>query len=97
MINDILLDETGDLAVNLQGDLKVGDAELQHQQLLLVAQKGDYKQHPLAGVGAQDYLDDENQNAFIREIRKQFTADGMTVKDLKINPNATLNIDATYQ
>lgn len=78
------------------GDFVMGDATEQHQRRLLMAHKGEYKQHPLTGVGLADYIDDENKNELVREIRKQMVQDGMTVNVLKITTTG-INLDADYQ
>lgn len=58
-VYDILLDETGDLAIK-NGDLVIGESTLQHQRILLLATKGGFKQHPTTGVDIQSYLLDDS-------------------------------------
>lgn len=81
-MNDILLNEAFDIEV-INGDLGIGESTLQNQRLLLVAQKGEFKQHPKTGVGIESYLDAENPQDMLLEIRSQFVLDGMKVDSLK--------------
>jgi myo-inositol-1-phosphate synthase len=94
MMTDWLLNETGDLAI-VDNDVQVGESTKQHQRLLLLCEKGAYKQTPTACVGSAGYLEGENLAAFLREVRKQFTKDGMVVNLLNFQ-NGKLLIDASY-
>lgn len=93
--NDILMDETGDVAF-INGDFVIGDSTLQHQEDLIRAAKGEYKENPLTGVGIINYLKDTNEASAFREIRTQFTSDGMLVRKLEISNNG-IEIDAEYK
>lgn len=92
---DVLLDDDGDLLLDENKDPIVGDVSIQNQKLLLNTRKGDWKLYPLVGVGAKDFVDDETAAGLLREIRQQFTKDGMKVKTIDITNNA-INIDASY-
>jgi len=93
-VTDILLDETNDLRIE-NGDFVTGDATKQNQKLLLLSQKGEWKQHPLTGVGIADWLKGEKQGGLKAEIKQQFKADGMTVNEIEVN-GSTVKIDANY-
>ncbi|MBA3901184.1 MAG: hypothetical protein H0X62_13425 [Bacteroidetes bacterium] len=95
-MRDILLDENNELLIK-NGDLVMGDATKQHQKHLLMASKGEYKQSPTTGVGLMSFLDDENPDDLLREIRKEFARDGMTVNDIKIKGDGSISIDAAYE
>lgn len=92
--NDILMAQSGD-ALCVDGDFAVGDASLEHQKDLLYANKGEYKQNPIKGVGIFDFMNAEDQGLMLREIRSQFTKDGMTVDSININDG--INIKAHYK
>jgi hypothetical protein len=78
------------------GDLLKGDATLQNQKALLAASPGEYKQYPLAGVGIMNFLkSNDNGAALMRQIRQQFTNDGMTVSSLSL-ANGVINVVAPY-
>jgi len=94
-MKDFLLDTvTGDLAFE-NGDLKAGNSDKQHQRLLLVCDKGNYKEFPATGVGAFNYLESEDAADFLREVRTQFKADGMTINKLAFE-DGKLKVDANY-
>jgi hypothetical protein len=95
MPKDILLDETGDLAVK-DGDFVIGDSTIQHQQLLLMSQKGEWKEKPMVGVGIENYLNDDTTNDMMNEISDQFEKDGMKIKSIN-SANSELLIDASYE
>jgi hypothetical protein len=77
------------------GDFIIGDSTEQNQHLLLLANKGEYKQYPKAGVGINGYFLDEAEQDMLREIRSQFENDGMKVKKL-VYADGKLKIDAPY-
>ena len=91
---DILLSDAGELLM-VDGDFVTGDATKQNQKLLLVSQKGEWKESPLTGVGINNWLKDENQGGLKAEIKQQFKADGMKINSLIVN-GETIKIDATY-
>jgi len=81
-VEDILLDENGDLAF-LGGDFALGNSKYQSQNLLLITDKNDWKEFPEMGVGLSRFLDDEGHEDLAREIREQFRMDGQQVKKLE--------------
>ena len=93
-MKDILLDEDFDLLIK-DGDLVIGDSDEQHKNLLLLCSKGDFKENPDVGVGIESYLESEDPAALIREIKQQYSADGMRVNEIKIELGK-LKIDAAY-
>lgn len=91
---DYILTEEGDLKIE-NGDFVFGDATRDNQRLLLLAEKGEWKHAPTSGVGLRSFLDDESPEDMLREIRRQFTRDGMKVKSLSYDGNQ-LKFDAPY-
>lgn len=94
MIGDIILEDF-DLKIE-NGDLVVEDATAQHQELLLLSRKGDIKQSPRVGVDAFNQLLDDNPLDLMREIRLEFTRDGMKIEKMVQQPNGKINIKAFY-
>ena len=92
---DILLDNDFDVMCHA-GDIASGDATRQHQAVLLKALPGLFKQAPVAGVGSDLYLLDESPLRLLREIRMQFTRDGLRVQRLTVDNAGNLLIDANY-
>ena len=93
---DIGLTDSYDLQIQA-GDFTVVESTAQHQQQLILNNKGDYKQNPTVGVGAFDYMDDENYAALIRNISIEFSRDGMDVMGIKMTPEGIINSDAYYK
>lgn len=94
-MKDILLDENLAPVVE-DGDFAIGDSTYQNQMLLLVSDKGEFKQHPMRGVGLSRYLESSDSEGLAREINTEFRMDGMTVNKVKVNiPD--VQIDAYYE
>ena len=95
-VYDLLLDENLDLAC-VNGDFVFGESSKQHQELLLIAQKGEFKEFPLVGVGISDFLnEDADTSELIQIISKEFSVDGMNVTDVIINGDQ-IKINAEYR
>lgn len=95
MTKDIILTENLDLKI-VNGDFVIGESTAQHQKILILSDKGEYKEFPMRGVGARRYLEDDTPDNLAREIRTEFSADGMTVNKIKIGENSTIAVDAFY-
>lgn len=77
------------------GDLRTGESDEQHKELLIVCQPGAFKEFPSTCVGAASYLEDEDPAGLVSEVRNQFAADGMTVNEIQFETNK-LRVDANY-
>lgn len=95
MPQDILLTEKYDLKIE-NGDLVISESTYQHQSLILLSDKGEFKENPTSGVGIYRYLEDYSAESLSREIREEFTEDGMRVEEISIS-NSKLNIKAEYE
>jgi hypothetical protein len=58
-MNDILLDTNGDLSFQ-NGDLKTGYSDNQHQEHILIANKGEYREFPEMGVAIEQIINDDD-------------------------------------
>lgn len=94
-MQDILLDENGDLLIE-NGDLVIGFSDNQHQLDILLANKGEFKEHPEVGVGIEIMIDDDGFTETILEAKKQLEYDGMTIEDIILKSDGTLTIDGEY-
>ena len=78
------------------GDLVMGESSEQHVEHLLLAQKGEYKQFPLTGVGILNYLNaplgSVRRLELEREIRLQLEADGVRNAAVKVTPEGRVEI-----
>lgn len=92
---DILLDENDDLLIE-NGDFVIGESTLQHQRLLLLCNKGEFKEYPTRCIGLNRYLEDNDAQALAREIDVDFSKDGMKVSKIVIDI-PTIEIEASYE
>lgn len=89
--------ENGDLDMST-GDLLVTESTYQHQRDLLLSDKGHIRDKAEAGVGAVNYLMDNEPEGLLRATRKEFVADGMKVKKVAFSDRYNeLDIDARYE
>lgn len=95
-MNDIII-KGGDLET-ANGDFVTGYSNEQHQEHLLVFQKGSLKGDPECGVGIENYLRDTEIPDMVREIRHQFERDGMNVNSVVYDEEQyKLSFDANYK
>lgn len=95
MIRDIQLQADGDVSL-VGGDISYGESTRQHQADILQASRGDYINAPLIGVNAINYLLDEKPQAFLQEVARQMTLDGIKVKKVSFE-NEELVISGGYE
>ncbi len=101
----ILLDEKGDLLIEVQRDgkgqivqgLVLGDVAKQNQNTIILAEKGEIKNSPLLGVGIASYLDDESPSELLREVRINLRMDGQKVRSCGFDDNGKLIIQGGYE
>lgn len=93
---DILLDrETDDLLIE-NGDFVIGRSDEQQQKLILIAEKGEWKEFPELGVGIDKMLDNEEYNELLITAKKNLKYDGMQIRNISFNPSGKLHIDGNY-
>lgn len=81
---DILMtleDKHFDLDIK-DGDFAIGVSDLQHIAHILEAEKGQYRQTPLVGVGVLKMLNGPISGAEKREIKMQLQGDGYQPKEV---------------
>jgi hypothetical protein len=91
---DILLDENFDLKFE-NGDIQIGESTRQHQQLIILTEKGSNRQYPTRGVGITNFINDDLVGGLNSVIKRELELDGMIVKAVQgIGDN--LIIEAEY-
>lgn len=79
------------------GDFVTEECTEQHQRLLLLSEKGEFKQFITTGVGLTSFMDDDSKDSILRVVAQEFTRDGMTVNKIVPGPvNGNIDIDASY-
>jgi hypothetical protein len=92
-VQDILL-KGYDLIIQ-GGDLLVADSDGQHVQHICVADKGQYKQYPLLGVGLFRKINGPfNLQETKTDIKIQLRADNFTVNKVEIGQDFDIDIEA---
>jgi hypothetical protein len=96
-MQDLLINTDGDL-IYKDNDIVIGFSDFQHQEDLLIIQKGELKETPDCGVGIENFLNDGDIDGMLSEVKSQFTKDGMEVNKLKYDEaTGNLNYDANYK
>lgn len=91
---DILLNSSYDLQI-ANGDFVIGDSEAQHVELILLANKGDFRQFPFLGVGLKKYINSPGAgNELGREVGIQLELDGYKVGEVDLSDLSNIQIDA---
>jgi hypothetical protein len=80
----------------ITGGLLVGDTLAQNQALILICQKGEWKDNPTLGVGLGDLCADNDFRLWKREITRQLEADGQRLGRLVLNENEFI-LEANYK
>lgn len=98
MIRDILLTDDGDVDFSADDLLSAATerATCQHKRDILMAAPGDFKETPELGVDAVNYIQDE-AGPFLRTVRKQMQADGMSVTEVAFDGTGVLIIEGGYE
>ncbi|MRX70276.1 oxidase [Flavobacterium resistens] len=96
LMTDIFLNKTGDLDIQ-NGDIVIDYSDNQHQEHILLANKGDYKEFPELGVGINNMLNEDDFLPFLIEAKKNLQYDGMKINNIKFEENGNLNINGDYQ
>ncbi|WP_086984806.1 MULTISPECIES: hypothetical protein [Elizabethkingia] len=92
-MNDLILKD-GELSI-VNGDFEIGESSQQEIENILIAFKGEYKQHPLLGAELQKMLKARNtRQGITREVNEQLQYDGFRNIDFKIEDAENFTIKA---
>jgi hypothetical protein len=87
MPKDFSIDTNYDLQIR-NGDFVVDDCNEQDIEAILIADKGNWKQWPMLGIGIQRQLEGDFSaraiTALQRNISIELTADGFTVRNTQV-------------
>lgn len=87
----------GDLDLST-GDLFPAESTSQHQRDLLLSGMGHIRHRPEIGVGALEFLLNEDREGLLRRTRQMLIADGQKVEKVGYNAQTyELEIKASYE
>ena len=88
----LIQDDSGAVDIELDGGtMATGETQFQEEYLVLASQKGEWKEHPLVGVGVADIVGDEDLRYWKREIMENLARVGIKIKGVSLN-NGQLEI-----
>ena len=106
-MNGICLDtETYDAGVRVRRDalgkiaegLVVGEIINQNEALILMCHQGEFKEHPMLGVGIDDITNDNDLKSWEHSIRVNLVRDNMNVRTVAIDKKTgNIEIEAEYK
>jgi hypothetical protein len=95
-VNDFITGADGDLVI-ANGDLKIDESTLPHQHDLLLANKGEYRQHPTIGVGLNNEIDDNFDSVdFKKAVTQELENDGQRIVKIEAKDPEKIKIDSEY-
>lgn len=99
-MTDILLDANNNLQFATNGDFAVGDSALQEVENIIISYPGWWKQFPLVGCAAPNYIGSPGAGQQLsNSISQQLKIDGKTLTSFSasMNANGTLIIHVNGQ
>lgn len=88
----LLHNKTNDIVIR-NGTIAIGVTDEQNAQLIVLAEKGEFKEYPQLGVGISQFLKSTGrENELLRTIRIQLALDGIRPKQLTYQ-QGKLNIE----
>jgi translation initiation factor IF-2 len=93
----LLNSETGDILIDGNSPrMVIGDIAVQNAKLIIEANKGEFKEKPLKGVGISLYTEETTPERLVREIRREFFEEGLRISSLKIG-DIGIELDVDYK
>jgi hypothetical protein len=92
---DLLVKVVRDANGIIVSSMVVGDVTVQNQAAILMAHKGEFKEHPAVGVGLNDITNDDNAMFWEKEIAQQLINDGQRITRLSLSATGLI-LEAAY-
>ena len=81
----LIQDNSGAVDIELNGGtMATGETRFQEEYLVLASQRGEWKEHPLVGVGVADMAGDEDLRYWKREITENLARVGIKIKGVSL-------------
>lgn len=91
-MNALILDKDNEPVIK-DGTLAIGETREQNAQLIITAEKGEFKEYPQLGVGISQFLKSTGrEKELLRAIRVQLALDGIKPQTIDYN-DGKLNIE----
>lgn len=97
---DILLDDNNDLIIGANYDFVIDDSTLQEVESIIISYPGWWKEYPLVGCAAPNYLNSPGAGQQLsNSIKQQLKIDGKTLTSFSasVNADGTLTINVNGQ
>jgi len=94
----LLLGDDGDLLIE-NGGLVVGPSDSQNVDIIIAANKGEFKERPALGVGLINFLKKQNTtaDALKREVTVNLQADSYKVSGYTVDESGAFNLTFELQ
>ena len=93
---DIMLDDDNELIIN-NGDFEVKHSDGQHVKLILLSEKGAWRQQPFVGIGIRKLMNTKlgglDRGLLQKRIASQLEYDSYAVKNIALLTEGKLSID----
>jgi hypothetical protein len=93
-MQDFIYDTDKELRI-ADGDFAVAESSIQHQELLLITNKGEWKENPTIAVGSVGFLKDDDEAGLLSEIKTELERDGMQIDNIDLTEEKII-INAHY-
>lgn len=96
IFKDIITDSTNDLIIE-NGDFKLNESDSQHVEHIITADKGQFRQWPLIGVGINRLINGSiNPQALKQVVKLNLESDNYNVRLIEIDSidKLSINVDA---
>lgn len=93
---DLKVEVRHDTAGKITQGIVLEETTPQNQAMILVANPGEFKEHPAWGVGVEGILNDHDFARWRSRIREQIEADGQRIEQLEITAEGLI-LEAKYK
>lgn len=96
IFKDIITDSTNDLIIE-NGDFKLNESDSQHVEHIITADKGQFRQWPLIGVGINRLINGSiNPQSLKQVIKLNLESDNYNVRLIEVDSidKLSINVDA---
>lgn len=78
------------------GDFVKAESTVQHKNLLFMTGPGEWRQYPTVGIGATQFLNDDEMGALYTKVQEQYKLDGLKVKEFQVTADGKVTDNSFY-